>query len=90
VGFEIYDSDKKTKLNAMDYDSLNELVGRNLKLIVDLKNAKELPEKYTYKTMCKYVFNECGYDTKVVEKRKEPEFNYRGEHMQVITEDMIQ
>lgn len=39
VGFEIYDTDKKTKLNALEYDSLSELVGRNLKLIVELKRA---------------------------------------------------
>ena len=39
VGFEIYDTDKKTKLNALEYDSLSELVGRNFKLIVELKRA---------------------------------------------------
>jgi hypothetical protein len=55
-------------------------MGRNLKLIIELKKASELNEKYSYKTMCKYVYNECGYETKTIEKKKEPDFNYRTEH----------
>jgi len=90
VEFEIYDSDKKTKLNALEYDSLNELMGRNLMLNIELKKASELNEKYNFKTMCKYVYNESGYETKVIENRKEPEFNYRGEHMQLISNEMVQ
>lgn len=79
--FELFDVDKSTKLNSLEYETLNELIGKNIKLIIDLKQASDIPEKYSYKTMCKYIWNDCGYETTVSEKIKEPVFNYRGEHL---------
>ena len=81
VNFDLFDVDKSTKLNPLEYDSLNELIGKHIKLIIELKKASDLPEKYTYKIMCKYIYNEAGYETTVVEKTKEPTFDYHGEHM---------
>jgi hypothetical protein len=54
ITFEIYDVDKKTKLNPLEFETLNELIGKNLKLIVELRKCTELPEKYCWKVMCKY------------------------------------
>lgn len=54
INFEIYDVDKTTKLNPLEYETLNELIGKNLKLVVELRKCQELPEKYCYKVICKY------------------------------------
>lgn len=81
VNFELFDVDRMTRLNPLEYETLNELIGKHLKLIIELKKASDIPEKYTYKTMCKYSYNECGFETTIVEKNKEPLFNYIGEHM---------
>jgi len=40
--------------------------------------------------MCKYNYADQLYETNVCEKSKEPTFNYIADHMQVITDDMIQ
>lgn len=90
VSFELYDVDRTTKLNPLEYETLNELIGKHLKLVIELKKCSEIPEKYTYKTMCKYIYNEGGFDTKVIENKKEPNFEYYGEHLQAITDDMVQ
>ena len=90
INFELYDVDKKTKLNPLEYETLNELIGKNLKLIVELRKVSEIPEKYCYKVMCRYSYADNVYETKVSEKNKEPRFDYVAEHMQVITDDMIQ
>lgn len=72
INFELYDVDKTTKLNPLEYETLNELIGKNLKLIVELRKVTEIPDKYCYKVMCKYAYNDTTYETKVVEKNKEP------------------
>lgn len=90
MNFELFDVDKTTKLNPLEFETLNELVGKNLKFKVELKKATDIPDKYCFRTMCKYDWTDCQYETKVVEKAREPAFDYHGEHMQVITDDMIQ
>ncbi len=86
---ELFDVDKTTKLNPLEYENLNELIGKNLKLNVELKKASELPDKYIFKTMCKYTWNDSSYETKTVERKKDPAFDYFSEHLQAITEDMV-
>lgn len=54
-----------------------------------MRKASDIPEKYTYKTQCKYIWSDVGFETQVVENTKDPNFNYRFDHMQVITEDLI-
>lgn len=90
VNFELYDVDKTTKLNPLEYETLNELIGKHLKLVIELKKATEIPDKYNYKMMCKYIYDGGEFETAVIEKSKEPKFDYHGEHMQVITDDMVQ
>ena len=89
LGFELYDTDEKTKLNALDYDNLGELKGKKIRVIVDIKRASGLPDKYKFKTKCKYVWNERQYETEEVEKTADPSFNYTGSHMQTITEEFL-
>lgn len=57
-GFELYEPDEKTKLNALDYDNLGELRGKKIRILVDIKRASDLPPKYQYRTKCKYIWNE--------------------------------
>ena len=83
------DVDKTTKLNPLEYENLNELIGKNLKLNIELKKASEIPDKYIFKTMCKYTWNDSSYETKTVERRKDPAFDYFSEHITSITEDMV-
>jgi len=85
----LLDVDKTTKLNPLEYENLNELIGKNLKLNIELKKASEIPDKYIFKTMCKYTWNDSSYETKTVERRKDPAFDYFSEHITSITEDMV-
>lgn len=54
VQLEILDYDKTTKLNILEYETLRELVGKNLKVKLCLKRATDIPDKYNFKTMAKY------------------------------------
>ena len=36
------------------------------------------------------MWNDCGFETSIIEKQKEPNFNYHYDHMQVITDDFVQ
>ena len=56
VSVEVLDTDRTTKLNVLDYESLQECVGKYLRLTVDLRRVVDIPEKYTFKTKCKYNF----------------------------------
>ena len=40
--------------------------------------------------MCKYNWQDSSYETKTVEKKKDPIYDYMSEHIQTITDDMIQ
>lgn len=48
VGLEAYEPDEKRQLNILKYNTLSDLVGKKLKLTLDLKKASELPEKLTH------------------------------------------
>ncbi len=78
VSFEAFDVDRTTKLNLLEYETLNELLGKNLKIIIELKKAGDLPEKYSFKTMCRYLWNDEQFETTPVLKKREPDFNYKG------------
>ena len=51
---EILDYDKTTPLNILEYETLRELIGKNLKVKLQLKRAVDIPDKYNFKTMAKY------------------------------------
>jgi len=63
VSFEAFDVDRTTRLNLLEYETLNELLGKNLKIIIELKKAGDLPEKYSFKTMCRYLWNDETFET---------------------------
>ena len=89
---ELLDYDKTTKLNILEYETLNELVGKNLKLTLELKRATEIPEKFSYKTKAMYNWLDADatlFESREVDKSKSPGFQYRGEHTIAITEDLI-
>jgi len=93
VSLEVLDSDKTKKLNIMEYENLNELIGKYLKLIVELKRSTEIPERFTYKTQCRYNWiddDETQFTTKIVEKKRDPEFAFKQEHLCLVTENLIQ
>jgi len=48
VGLELYEQDEKKQLNILRYNSLSDVIGKKLKLIMDLKKATDLPEKLTH------------------------------------------
>ena len=89
ITLELLDVDKTTKLNPLEYENLNDLIGKNLKLNIELKKASEIPDKYIFKTMCKYTWNDNSFETKTVERKKDPIFDYFSEHITAITEDMV-
>lgn len=43
-----------TPLNILEYFTLDQLIGKYLKMSLDLRRATDLPEKLTFKTMCRY------------------------------------
>ena len=61
--YEALDVDGSTKLNLLDYENLSELLGKNLKIILEIKKATDVPEKYSFKTMCKYVWGDEKFET---------------------------
>jgi len=85
----LLDVDKSTKLNPLEYENLNELIGKHLKLKIELKKASDLPDKYIFKTMCRYTWNDNSFETRTVERRKDPVFDYESDHLTAITEDMV-
>jgi hypothetical protein len=54
VTMEILDTDRHTKLDPLEYETLQEAVGKWLRLQIDLRKIMDLPEKLCYKTKCKY------------------------------------
>ena len=77
VHLEILDYDKTTPLNILEYETLRELIGKNLKIKLALKRATDLPEKYTFKTMAKYEWidqDRSMFETQVKERSRDPDF----------------
>lgn len=91
VKLEVFDSDGQSKLNILDYETLNELIGKTLKFNLDIRKVGYIPDKYTFKTCVRYNWmdSESQFETKQVERQKDPEFNYQYEHTLTITEDLI-
>jgi hypothetical protein len=48
MGIELFDFDGKKQLNILHYNSLSELVGKKIKVVVELKKATDLPEKLSH------------------------------------------
>jgi len=85
MNLELLESDGKTKLDIIDYDSLNqkELLDKILKIHMEVTRATEIPEKYSFQTQAKYEWiddEKTNFETKVVKKNKSPEFSYKNTH----------
>lgn len=48
IGIEIFDYDGGKPLNILKFNSLNDVVGKQLKLVIELRKASEIPEKLAY------------------------------------------
>jgi len=62
----------------------SELIGKYLKVNIEIKRASEIPEKYTYKTQARYEWfdeDKTKHETKIVERSKTPDFSYKNSHM---------
>lgn len=92
ISLELYDTDKTTLLNTLDFENLNECIGKYMRMCVELKRVLDVPDRYTFQTKCTYKFldREEPFETKVIDKTRNPEFNYKATHEFQITEDIIQ
>ena len=93
MGLELYENDEKKQLNILKYNTLSDVIGKKLKVLIDLKKAVDIPEKLCHEVQCKYQWldeDRTEYMTKVVdEKTRNPMFGYKNEHMIEIDEDLI-
>ena len=90
---ELLDYDKTSKLNMLEYETLNDVIGKNLKVTLEIKKATEIPEKFSYKTKACYQWldpEETMYESKEVDKSKMPDFGYKKEHTIGITQELIE
>jgi hypothetical protein len=79
---KLFDTDKKTPLNLIDYEDMGEILSKWLQITVQIKKATINNEKFTYKTKCVYSWlDKSTEETEVVENQKAPLFNYSHEHM---------
>jgi hypothetical protein len=69
-------------LDLLEYENLNDCIGKYLRVTVDLRRVMDIPQKYTFKTKAKYQFLdiETPFETKVVENKLNPEFNFKAVH----------
>lgn len=100
IGIELFDYEGGKPLNILKYASLNDLIGKYLKLVIELRQAKDIPEKLSYETQCRYQWldpENTEYTTKIVESggasgvplSRAPHFAYRAEHMIAIDDELI-
>ena len=74
----------------LDFETLAELKGKFIRVLVDIRRANELPIQYCFKVKCKYVWQEANFETNDINKSCDPVFNYTGAHMLRITEEFVQ
>ena len=70
IGIELFDYDGAKPLNILKYNSLNDVVGKILKLSIDLKKASAIPEKLAHEVQCRYNWldeEKTQFETKIVE-----------------------
>ena len=93
VHLSVLDYDRSTPLNIYEYETVRDLLGKHLKIKIGLKRAKDIPERYSYKTMAKYDWidnDRTTFETQVQERRRDPDFAYVHEHVELITEDFVE
>jgi len=93
VHLSVLDLDRQTPLNILEYETVRDLIGKHLKVKLTLKRAKDIPEKYSFKTMAKYEWidnDRTGFETQVKERQPNPDFGYSAEHVELITEEFVE
>ena len=50
ISIDLFDYEGGKPLNILKYGTLNDLLGKYLNLSIELRQAKELPEKLSYET----------------------------------------
>jgi hypothetical protein len=100
MGIELLEYEGGKPLNILKYNSLNDVVGKILKLAIELKKATGIPEKLAYEVQCRYNWideDKSQFETKVVASggttgtafSNNPVFGYRAEHQIEIDDDLI-
>jgi len=54
VGLEVYDSSGNKQLPLINYSALSDLIGKKLKINLELKKASDIPEKLSHASIIKY------------------------------------
>ena len=93
VQLSVLDYDRSTPLNILEYETVRDLIGKHLKVKLTLKRAKDIPEKYHFKTMAKYEWingDHEPFQTEVRERARDPDFGYVKEHIELITEEFVE
>lgn len=69
------------------------MIGKKLKVNLELKKVTDIPEKLSHSSICKYQWMDeerTQYETKIVDERtRNPAFNYKAEHTLDIDDDLI-
>lgn len=73
MNIKLFDTDKKTPLNLIDYEDMEEILSKWIQINVQIKKATLNNEKFTYKTKCTYVWlDKQPEETEVIENQKQP------------------
>lgn len=93
VAFDVLDPFTNLPIDTTEHDSLAELIGKKLKVTLQLKKASDLPEKQSNEVYAKYQWLDEDRNEFMTEKHAEkstaPTWNYRKEHTILIDEDLV-
>lgn len=89
------DSDGKVPLNIFNYNHLEDLIGKKLKVNIELKKARDIPDNLCNDTKCSYNWvndQEKTLCESIVceEKTTQPVWNYSKEHIIEIDDETIE
>jgi len=97
ISIELADYAGGKPLNLLKYNSLNDVVGKSLKLTVELRKAVDIPEKLAHEVQCRYQWLDeetTEFSTAIVESKsgpvnRAPQFSYKSEHVIEVDDDLI-
>ena len=93
VGFEVVDPFTKQSLPLEDYENMTDLIGKKLKVTLDLRRAGDLPEKQCTEVYAKYQWMDeerKEFNTgPVKEKTRTPQWNYHKEHLLNVDDELV-
>merc|ERR1712176_1223999 len=77
--------------NILLYETMEELIGKNLKFTISIDKAIGIPDKFSFKTKCGYEWIEYPndlFESGIVFDTDEPQFEFEQEHIAEITEEL--